>query len=182
MSPLERSAQHTQNCLAAAAASIATDQNQLTAAVCSARIHVQSAAKKLQDARSAYAKVAVSAAAAPNSNIFDCASAARAQRDDLLLLAGQLQELAEFMRVTFVFRFLSTFRLCVAHNLSCARFSNRLLQAAAAHDSRFLVEVPPFPVSSASVASQLTLKPKAATFCLSSGEVAVPAATIFNGS
>ena len=100
MSPLEHSAQHIQNCLASAAASIATDQNQLIAAVCSARRHVQSASKRLQDCRTAYEKVAISAAAAPNINILDCASAARAQRDDLVSLAAQLQELAEFIMVT----------------------------------------------------------------------------------
>ena len=106
MSSLEHSAQNIQSCLAAAAASIATDQNQLIAAVCSARTHVQTAAKKLQDAKTACAKIAVSAAAAPGINICDCASAARGQRDELLSLVGQLQELAEFVTVTFVFPFL----------------------------------------------------------------------------
>jgi hypothetical protein len=62
---------------------------------------VQTAAKKLQDAQSAHAKVASSAAAAPNNNIHACLSAARAQRDDLLALALQLQEPAEFMTVIF---------------------------------------------------------------------------------
>jgi hypothetical protein len=101
MSPLEHSAQHIQRCLSAAAASIAADQNQLSAAVCSARTHVQVAAKKLQEAQTAYTKVATAAAAAPNSNIHDCASAARTQRDDLMALAGQMQELAEFLKVFF---------------------------------------------------------------------------------
>ena len=100
MSPLEHSAQHIQRCLSAAAASIAADQNQLIAAVCSARTRVQAAAKKLQEAQTAYTKVAA-AAAAPNSNIHDCASAARTQRDDLMALAGQMQELAEFLKVFF---------------------------------------------------------------------------------
>ena len=101
MSPLEHSAQLIQHRLADASSNIASDQNQLIAAVCSARTHVQTAAKKLQDAQSAHAKVASSAAAAPNNNIHACLSAARAQRDDLLALALQLQELAEFMTVIF---------------------------------------------------------------------------------
>lgn len=103
MSPLEHSARHTQHCLAAAAASIATDQNQLITAVCSARTHMQAAAKKLQDAQTAYAKVASTAAAAPNMNIHDCASAARIQRDDIMSLAAQMQELAQFLKVLFAF-------------------------------------------------------------------------------
>lgn len=98
LSPLEHSARHTQHCLAAAAASIATDQNQLITAVCSARTHMQAAAKKLQDAQTAYAKVASTAAAAPNMNIHDCASAARTQRDDIMSLAAQMQELAQFLK------------------------------------------------------------------------------------
>jgi hypothetical protein len=101
MSPLEHSAQLIQHSLADAASSIATDQSQLIAAVCSAHVHVQTAAKKLQDAQSAHAKVASSAAAAPDSNIHACVSAARAQRDDLMALALQLQDLAQFMTVIF---------------------------------------------------------------------------------
>lgn len=103
MSPLEHSGHHVQQCLAAAAATIANDQNQLTAAVRGAREQLQAAAKKLEDARTAHGRVAIAAAAAPNINIHDCASAARVQRDDLLSLAGQLQELAEFLTVICTF-------------------------------------------------------------------------------
>lgn len=99
MSPLEHSSRHVQRCLAVAATNIFTDQNHLIAAVCSARTHMQVAAKKLQDAQSAYAKVASAAAATPDINIHDCASSARTQRDDILALACQLQELAQFLKV-----------------------------------------------------------------------------------
>ncbi len=100
MSPLEHASHHVQQCFAAAAASIANDQNQLTAAVRSARVQLQAAAKKSEEARTAYGRVAILAAAAPNINIHDCAGAARAQRDELLSLAGQLQGLLEFLTVT----------------------------------------------------------------------------------
>jgi hypothetical protein len=169
MSPLEHSAQHAQQCLAVAATNIATDQNQLIAAVCGARTHLQASAKKLQDTQTAYAKVASAASSAPNINIHDCASAARTQRDDIMALAGQMLELAQFLKVLFAFTlpfqpsFSSKFRLnrCVTCSMIAAAqlVSDQLIQEATAHNSSF-PEVPTFPFAAAAVASQLKLNPK----------------------
>jgi hypothetical protein len=130
MSSLEHAAFHIQQLLAVSAASIAKDQNQLTAAVCFSRVRLQAASKKLQDTKNAHTKVADAAAGAPNINIHDCASSARAQRDDLLSLAAQLQQLSLFISVIFAIKFFmwspmffqSFCVLAFMCSLSCARF------------------------------------------------------------